>query len=46
VTRAKVTGTDLAAAPIIVLDPDPQEARQIADWLRHAGLGMISTARL
>ena len=32
-------------APIIVLDPDPREARQIAGWLRSAGLGMISTAR-
>ena len=32
-------------APIIVLDPDAQQARQIAGWLRTAGLGMISTAR-
>jgi len=35
----------LAAAPIIVLDPDPREARQIADWLHSAGLGLIATAR-
>ena len=32
-------------APIIVLDPDPQEGREIAGWLRSAGLGMISTVR-
>ena len=38
-------GAGAEAAPIIVLDPDPQEARQIATWLRSAGLGMISTAR-
>jgi sigma-B regulation protein RsbU (phosphoserine phosphatase) len=31
--------------PIIVLDPDAREARQVADWLRSAGLGQISTAR-
>ncbi len=31
--------------PIIVLDPDAQEARQISDWLRSAGLGPILTAR-
>lgn len=34
-----------AADSIIVLDPDAREARQIANWLRSAGLGMISTAR-
>ena len=32
-------------APIMVLDPDAQEARRIADWLRSAGLGTILTAR-
>ena len=32
-------------APIIVLDPDTQEARRLADWLRSAGLGTILTAR-
>jgi len=32
-------------APIVVLDPDTAEARQIAAWLRSAGLGRISTAR-
>ena len=31
--------------PIIVLDPDAQEARRLADWLRSAGLGTILTAR-
>ncbi len=31
--------------PIIVLDPDAQEARCISDWLRSAGLGTILTAR-
>ncbi len=36
---------DPVMAPIIVLDPDAQEGRQIADWLRSAGLGMISTVR-
>ena len=34
-----------APSPIIVLGPDPREARQLADWLRSAGLGMVSTAR-
>ena len=32
-------------APIIVLDPDAKEGRQIAGWLRSAGLDMICTAR-
>ena len=35
----------LHPAPIIVLDPDALEARQIAGWLRSAGLGHISTVR-
>lgn len=30
---------------IVVLDPDNQEAAQIADWLRRSGLAMVSTAR-
>jgi sigma-B regulation protein RsbU (phosphoserine phosphatase) len=34
-----------AAAPIIVFDPDIGVARQVAEWLRSAGLGRISTAR-
>ena len=33
------------SAPIMVLDPDAQEARRIADWLRSAGLGTVLTAR-
>jgi phosphoserine phosphatase RsbU/P len=33
------------AAPIVVLDPNVGEARQIASWLSSAGLGAISTAR-
>jgi phosphoserine phosphatase RsbU/P len=33
------------AAPIVILDPDVGEARQIASWLSSAGLGAISTAR-
>ena len=32
-------------APIIVLNPDLAEARQIAGWLRAAGLGAISSVR-
>jgi sigma-B regulation protein RsbU (phosphoserine phosphatase) len=32
------------AAPIIVLDPDVAEARQIASWLRSAGLGKVAVA--
>ncbi len=35
----------LRRAPILVLNPDPQESHQIAEWLRAAGLGLISTAR-
>ncbi|MEJ0049056.1 MAG: SpoIIE family protein phosphatase [Rhodospirillales bacterium] len=30
---------------IVVLDPDAGDARQIAEWLRSAGLGRIFTAR-
>jgi sigma-B regulation protein RsbU (phosphoserine phosphatase) len=33
------------AEPIIVLDPDGTEARQVAGWLRSAGLGSIAVAR-
>lgn len=31
-------------APIIVLNPDRQEALKVAKWLRRAGLGAITTA--
>ena len=34
-----------APTPILVLNPDTQEARRILDWLRSAGLGPILTAR-
>ncbi len=33
------------AAPIIVISPKPDEAHDIAGWLRGAGLGEISTVR-
>ncbi len=36
---------DDLGAPILVLDPDGAAARQIAAWLRSAGLGKIATAR-
>jgi DNA-binding response OmpR family regulator len=36
---------DDTGAPILVFDPDTVEARQIAAWLRSAGLGKIATAR-
>jgi sigma-B regulation protein RsbU (phosphoserine phosphatase) len=35
----------LAATPIIVVSPQAEEAQIIADWLRGAGLGAISTVR-
>ena len=35
----------MSALPTIVLHDDAREAREVAGWLRHAGLGTVSTAR-